>query len=508
MLPSLFRSGSFLFFGIMLGRVFGFIREIVIGYNYGGSSVADAVVLMLTIPDLLINVLLVGGFSAALIPEFKRASPEESWCLFVRSSFFVGAVFLLLALLLMMFADKLLFFFSPGFAPHKLQYISSLLRITLLTLPFTALAGVATAFLQSNNRFGVAALGTSIFNLSIIVGLYLMPEKNDIHRITYFVVMGAVIRLLVQYAVVLKFMVPKVKNISFHGQFKVFRRYLEASFSAGCMLLLPIIIRSELSYEGDGVVSIFNYAIKISDSIYGAGISLIAVVILPKVSELVARGKEHFQLYSGFLKECMYLVIVFSTAITLAFVFYRSDIVSLIYYRGSMQLDAVKMIAFIVQFTLCALPLQGISSIFMVMYNAERDTFTPFLIYFTSVLGGVLFSILARKYFGIAGVMSLLVFVHLIVVIVQGYILSKKHDILVVSYIFNMDVFRCVFILFFVTVVSYLVISAFQPQPLTKVMLGMVFMFVGILLVIVTTKRYRVYMSDKLSAYSGSISNR
>ena len=65
-------SGAVVSFGILLGRVTGFLREIGIASVFGISTEADITILMLTIPDVLVNLLVAGGLSAALIPEFRH----------------------------------------------------------------------------------------------------------------------------------------------------------------------------------------------------------------------------------------------------------------------------------------------------------------------------------------------------------------------------------------------------------------------------------------------------
>ena len=78
--------------GIIVGRLAGLAREVSIATRFGTGETADVVVLMLAVPDFLVNILVGGALSAALIPEFKRLGKDVEWCLFVQSSFVVGPV--------------------------------------------------------------------------------------------------------------------------------------------------------------------------------------------------------------------------------------------------------------------------------------------------------------------------------------------------------------------------------------------------------------------------------
>ena len=54
--------------GILIGRLSGYIREIIIASKYGASEQSDNILLMLTIPDLLNNLLASGAIVGILIP--------------------------------------------------------------------------------------------------------------------------------------------------------------------------------------------------------------------------------------------------------------------------------------------------------------------------------------------------------------------------------------------------------------------------------------------------------
>jgi putative peptidoglycan lipid II flippase len=62
---------------LLAGRVSGLFREIQLAAAFGVSVSADVAVLLLTLPDLLVNLVLSGGLSAALIPRL-RALPLQA----------------------------------------------------------------------------------------------------------------------------------------------------------------------------------------------------------------------------------------------------------------------------------------------------------------------------------------------------------------------------------------------------------------------------------------------
>ena len=85
MARSLLQASTLVSLALLLSRLSGLIREQVLGARLGLSAEMDAAVLILTLPDLLVGLLLSGGFAAALVPALTRAAPEARIQLTPRS---------------------------------------------------------------------------------------------------------------------------------------------------------------------------------------------------------------------------------------------------------------------------------------------------------------------------------------------------------------------------------------------------------------------------------------
>lgn len=68
----------------IVARIFGFLREMVIGFQYGSSNYSDSIFTAYTIPNFLY--LAVGGaFTTAVISIYNRETTDRA--LFVKQSF-------------------------------------------------------------------------------------------------------------------------------------------------------------------------------------------------------------------------------------------------------------------------------------------------------------------------------------------------------------------------------------------------------------------------------------
>ncbi|MBD6944233.1 hypothetical protein G4167_01665 [Vibrio parahaemolyticus] len=59
-MKKIFLSALIVSLGLFIGRFSGFLREIIIANNFGATENSDFIVLLLTTPDFLVN-LLMGG---------------------------------------------------------------------------------------------------------------------------------------------------------------------------------------------------------------------------------------------------------------------------------------------------------------------------------------------------------------------------------------------------------------------------------------------------------------
>ena len=94
MFKALFISGLCVSGGVILGRIAGFVREILLASIFGVSPQADMAVLILTVPDLFSGILIGGAMSAAFVPFFRsQDSLPARFNIWIRASLYIGLFF-------------------------------------------------------------------------------------------------------------------------------------------------------------------------------------------------------------------------------------------------------------------------------------------------------------------------------------------------------------------------------------------------------------------------------
>ncbi|MEE1132267.1 MAG: lipid II flippase MurJ [Caryophanon sp.] len=94
----------------IVARLFGFFREMVIGYQYGSSHVADSIFTAYLLPNFLY--LVVGGaFTTAVISIYNRKTTDQAQ--FVKQSFTIVVVSLtVMTVAIMAFTEPLMHLFN------------------------------------------------------------------------------------------------------------------------------------------------------------------------------------------------------------------------------------------------------------------------------------------------------------------------------------------------------------------------------------------------------------
>ena len=70
------RAGVFSLGLLLLSRLFGLLRESAQAAAFGSSGMADVVIVMFTLPDLLVGILVSGALSYVLLPVWAQQSAD------------------------------------------------------------------------------------------------------------------------------------------------------------------------------------------------------------------------------------------------------------------------------------------------------------------------------------------------------------------------------------------------------------------------------------------------
>lgn len=375
-MAGLLRSGMLLGLALMAGRLAGFVRELVLASNFGLSVQADVAIVLLTLPDLLVNLLLSGGLSVALVPALRSAEKKQAAAFFTQTSMVVLALFGVMALLLLMAPSLWLKPLALGIALPEGMRGGWIWALVAVAMPLTALSGVSSAALNARDRFFVAGCGTLIFNVCVIVALWLAPKEMQgqtmaLVSLCIGIAVGALLRWLSQLAALRADLAGALSWQPWALDRALLRSFGAGLAAASLLILVPVLIRSGASLLGEGKLAAFNYATKLVELPLGILITTLATVAFPRLSELHARA-EH-KSFGILLGSSLQRSMLLSLIVVLCGWQFVDALISMLFAHGKLDADARRLLQELTRIALLSVPCIGVSALLTAALNARRE---------------------------------------------------------------------------------------------------------------------------------------
>lgn len=407
---------------VLLGRVAGFGREWLLAFQSGASGVTDVAIVLLTFPDLMVNLLLGGGLAVALIPAFKRLAPGEASALYLQTSGVIAAIFIMLALLITLTAPSVLQIMAPGMGSGQAHFYANEMRLVTWAIPLAALSGVIGAYLNAHERFAYAAAGTLVFNICIMGALLWGGASALVKSIAMGVMAGAMLRLILQATDMRSiWSKPQLSNCLLNSE--LIRQYL-ASFSfVTILVLLPPIARAIASYGETGALALFNFAYKLVELPLGVALSSIAIVLLPRLAAGFSgldRSTAEVNLSAG-----IRTTLLISLGIAIPAIFFPELLVRLAFFNADFTPEQVTQLARLTAIGFLSLPFQGLLVIYGSAFAADRHATSLFLAGAFMPVILLTVALPAESHFGVEGVMAAYTFSYFVGAILMTWLAAR-----------------------------------------------------------------------------------
>lgn len=341
--------------GIFVGRFSGYLREIIIAYKFEISSKADEIILILTIPDLLNNLLAGSVMSGMLIPLLVSSSNKASILSeFCKKFFVIFSGFYIIIIIIM-------FIIYP-------PYTSTLLAISLLAIFPNILTFIVSSYLQSEKRFKALSLNTLIFNI-VIISVLILGFENYLFAFGVFV--AGIIRMLwiIQD---LKFTKIKIVDyfITHSGNNISYKTLIFMILANGLIFISPMIDKVFASFLQDGSISVLSYAEKIYLLPVSVFLTTFAVAMFPDLSKLVALGKD--DLVTKLLVKSLLINILLSFIFAVVIYVFSYEITKLFYGIAGVSIVNIKLISTVLDGYALSIVFAGSNSIFLNLFFAHK----------------------------------------------------------------------------------------------------------------------------------------
>jgi len=202
----------------IFSQLAGLFRRILVARLFGASIELDAFIAANRVSETLFNLIAGGALGSAFIPIYSsflvKGDNKSAWKLASSIGNLVTLILTLLAIVTFIFSPQIVkYALAPGLAsdPNLFQLTIQLLRIQLVSSILFGISGLMMGILNSHQVFLVPALTPAMYQVGMIIGVYLFSPHLGIYGLAWGVVLGAFLHLLLQIPSIFK----KVKKYSF-----------------------------------------------------------------------------------------------------------------------------------------------------------------------------------------------------------------------------------------------------------------------------------------------------
>lgn len=396
-------SGVFLL--TLLGKLLGFVRELLLSYYYGASGLVDAYLISQTIPGTIFQFVGV-GLATCFIPIYyrvKRERDDQVANLFVNRILTATLGFTsIVIIIVLLFTPYVVKLFASGFEGQTLEYAIWFTRIVIVGLFCSSFIYVFSSYLQANNRFNVVSFASVINGIIIIASIILSSCIGF-----WVLIAGSILSLGIQ-ALFLWFP-TKSMGLKIHFDFKMNDEYgicflkimIPVVLGVSVTEINTLIDRSLASNLAVGGISALSYANSLVMFAQGGIIQPITTIFYPKIAQLIAVN-EHYEAN----KQVANLLSSISNVllpVSLCFLFFSEPITKVVFGRGAFDQSAVSMTSGAIQCYSIGILFYGIREIMSRYFYAHSNTNVPMVASAIGVGCNIILNLVFSYIWGLSG---------------------------------------------------------------------------------------------------------
>jgi putative peptidoglycan lipid II flippase len=401
---------------VLLSRLTGFARDVVIGAFFGTGTALSAYYAALRIPNVIRNLLGEGTLSASFVPVYSSLLEEDPAKARRLARSVLGVVVGLASLLSalgVLLAPLLTRLVVPGWGSEAAALATSLVRILFPMAGVMIVAAWCLGVLNSHRRFFLPFAAPMLWNLAQIGGLFVgewAGWSSLVHVLAWSTLVGSVLQLGVQ--------LPEARRLvgelrpsldwSWEPLRRVVRNAVPVISSQGVFQvssLLDVVLASALPTAAVGGLYYAQRLAYLPLSLFGVSV---ATAALPEMSRDAAAGEEggggarpggvpgrgrldgpRARALRQRLREGFFQILWFVLPSAVVFVLFGDLLVSLLFQRRAFGAESTALVSAILAAYSLGLVASSSVKLFAGGFHAQQDTRTPLVLAAISVAAGV-----------------------------------------------------------------------------------------------------------------------
>lgn len=414
--------------GTIIGKLLGFLRELVVAYQFGAGSITDAFVLTNSIPSLLF-VTIASTITINYIPRMHRLAEDKKQNTFTSNLLGLLCMILLAGCgIICLFPKLFLLIFATGLPEQTKAYAIPMLRIVAFSIIPITFGQVFQCYAQVRNVFYSTALyGVAVNIIMILFTLLCSPAYYWLLSVGYISAhtLGMLMTLLSARKCGFRYIpVFKPKDEDIRSLLLLSLPLVVESITYSMSLLVD---RNLASFLDEGTISGLGYAGTLGNVAETMITSAVITTTYPLLSKYAVQKKQ--ESFIGVFEKYGLMICYLLAPISVFMMLFGEDIVSLLFERGAFDNTATRVVTeCMVCYVAGLLPL-GLQTYIIRAFYALEDVKTPVGIMVLSLCCNIVLNLLSVRYFGHIGIALSTSISNLIAYIILAVIARKKHSI-------------------------------------------------------------------------------
>ena len=388
--------------GLTIGsKLFGFLRDVLLGSRFGTSMESDAYFMALKI-TAIVFMGIGSAITTTMIPtivNYIAKEEKEKAFAFANKIFTIMMIFSLIAIPLgIILAPIYTKYIAFGFYDEKMALTITLIRLMIPILICTFLTYIFVSLLQALDKFSITSILSMPYNIILISYLLFFANAFGIKGLAVATVIGWTAQFLIQgptlhgkgYRLKLNF---DLRDKDIRAFFRLILPILISTMVYNINILVDSSLASTLS---EGKLSALNYAFIIYTAIASTTIFGISTVLFPRLAKNTSMND--ITAFKAQVTSTIKVLCFILLPLTVGLITLRTPIVKLAFQRGAFDEQGVMLTKIALTYYALGMIGFGMQEILNKSFFALKDTKTPMKFGAISVgLNIILNLILIRK---------------------------------------------------------------------------------------------------------------
>lgn len=390
---------------LLSGKLFSFLRDMVISACYGASDSTDAYFAANNIPTILFTAFITSllMFFIPIYMERRENAGQDAAERFLSN---LLNLFLPLTVLLAaggaFFSEALVKLAAPGFSEGKFALTVTISRLMCLSFPLSLLMLLFAAYSNARGRFALSQTPALIAAAVVIAGVWFGAKQYGIWALIVSALAAATLNAVIQYCSARRFYrhcwvwepnAPEIRKM--------------------CFLAFPVFIgltADEINIFVNGMIcsclsgnalSCLNYSQRLILTVNGTVVTGVLTVLYPQLSAMVA--KNDFSQIVRIVNKSITLILIGLTPVFLVLFLHSREIIRLVYYRGAFDETAWKETAWLLSCHAFGIIGMAFRELFTRIFYSMQNARIPAAIGVLSVIVNLAGSLILVRFFRVQG---------------------------------------------------------------------------------------------------------